>query len=67
MLVGGAPLPMNTSSGHALYDSMPDFDLVMMEAPVERFKNVKEKKTREHQKERSNTAKAEKAVNTRRR
>ena len=43
---------MNTCSGHAFYDSMPDFDLVMMEAPVVKFKNAKEKKNRERHKER---------------
>ncbi len=31
---------------------MPDFDLVMMEAPVVKFKNAKEKKNRERHKER---------------
>jgi hypothetical protein len=47
---------------------MPDFDLVMMEAPVVRFKTVKEKKTRERRRDKPKSMNAKmKAVNPRRR
>lgn len=41
---------------------MPDFDLVMMEAPVVKFKNVNEKKTRERHKERPKAANAKQSA-----
>jgi hypothetical protein len=47
---------------------MPDFDLVMMEAPVVRFKTVKEKKNRERRKDKPKSVNMKaKAVNMRRR
>ena len=46
---------------------MPDFDLVMMEAPVVKFKNMKEKKTRERRKDKPLASSSkQKAVSMRR-